>query len=264
MIKYLFLSFPLLILCILNCSLNPEKDVFRFGVGNLNYKNDCPLELSSSIINANCDIFICLEWTSKNLDKRQLKNAGYHFLLDFPKSGTHGICIIGKDKIITKASIQKPPINGPCAIPFGIVRTKINERYISILGVHVPPPVESCKNTTDTSIVELSKFIKDGKIFKDIGIARKNDIAIIAGDFNALSINKAFKSIRRSGLIDSYRKNNVFPGPTWSPKSWIPAFLRIDYIFVSEMIKPVKSIRFNLPKSDHKGIVTEFILDEAP
>ena len=246
----------------LNCSENNQQDVFRIGIGNLNYRNDDSFELSKAIINENCDVFFCFEWTSKNLDKKYLKNKGYKFLLNVPKKGTHGICILSRKRFKGKAIIHKAPIKGPCAIPYGMVRMKLNDNYITMLGVHLPPPVRSCKNTTDTSIFEFSKYVKDGVFSDDIGIARKNDIAILAGDFNALPNNKAMHSIKNAGLIDSYKKMNVFPGPTWSPVAWIPAFLRIDYIFTSRKLELVTSKRFKLPESDHSGLVTEINLNK--
>ncbi|MCP3924438.1 MAG: hypothetical protein GY714_17840 [Desulfobacterales bacterium] len=79
----------------------------------------------------------------------------------------------------------------------------------------------------------ISNWVKDGKLQRDIGVGKKDDLVIIAGDLNSTWFQSSIKDLMNTGLIDAYREANWRPGPTWSLFKWFPSLLRIDYIFVS-------------------------------
>ena len=237
----------------------PKKsdNALRIGLANLNFENKRISALSEIIKEINSDVLIGLEWTGNNIELDVLRPHGFKVALNEPKSGTHGICIIVKDYLITQASLIQSPIRGPCRLPIGIVRTYRNNKPIALFGVHAPPPIRACRNTTEPTLKVLSSWVKDGILRQDIGIAQKGDYAIIVGDMNTLSIQPSIKYFENSGLRDSYSTINWRPGPTWSFYSWLPALFRLDYIFVSSKVNILDSGLFNLPGSDHRGIFAD-------
>jgi endonuclease/exonuclease/phosphatase (EEP) superfamily protein YafD len=239
----------------ISCTSPKDDRAFRIGAGNLNYKNQEQFKLTRAIVRADPDIFICLEWTGSNLDTGYLKNNGYKLVLDYQKKGTHGTCVLAKQNYAALASIAESPVSGPCRIPFAFVSLRRNDKSITIIGIHVPPPVSGCKNTSDETIDSDASWITDGKLNKDIATGKKGDYAAVMGDFNALSSNTAIKQLGAHGLIDC--RAGFLSRATWAPIKVMPALLRIDYIFASHYLDIQRSETFRLPHSDHKAIVTE-------
>lgn len=247
-------------LLIATCNKDTNTCKLKIATCNLNYQNNEPDKLTDAILKQECDFYSCLEWTSKNLNKDKIRNAGYKFILDYPKTGTHGICMFVKSDIHANAQTTNPPKDGPCAIPIGIARIEFHNKSISIFGIHAPPPVPSCKNTTESSLSAIADWFKSGKIIKDIGVSKVNDDVILLGDFNVIAKNNGIHAILTAGFVDSHKKRCLFsPAATWSPKPWIPALLRIDYIFTPETMEILSVKNFRLPGSDHLGILTEII-----
>jgi hypothetical protein len=237
----------------------PSKsiDTIRIGVANLDYKNRKAFPLTKEIIDTNCDIFIALEWSGTNLDRALLKNSNYKISLNERRKGTHGVCVFAKNSLNIQSGLAESPIKGPCQIPIAIVRfTKENINF-SLLGLHAPPPVKNCKNTTAPTLKAISDWIDDGVLQKKIDAGNVGDYIIVAGDFNTLPGNSSMKKFPLSGLKDAYKNTNWRPGPTWSPSFWIPSLVRIDYIFVPDRVKLVDCWTIRLPGSDHRGIVAD-------
>lgn len=232
-------------------------EALRIGFANLNFENERVGALSEILKEIDSDVLIGLEWTGKNLELDVLKPHGFNIALNEPKSGTHGICIVVKDYLETQTSLVQSPIRGPCRLPIGLVRFYRNNKPIAVFGVHAPPPIRACRDTTEPTLKALSSWVTDGILRQDIGIAQKGDFAIIVGDMNTLSVQPSIKYFENSGLRDSYSTINWRPGPTWSPFSWLPALFRLDYIFVSSKVNISDSGIFNLPGSDHRGIFAD-------
>lgn len=247
--KYILIILALLLEC-----QKEEYNLLRIGCANLNYKNKNAKKLTDDLIKTDFDIFIGIEWTGENLEKSLFESLNYKLILDSPKNGTHGFCIIAKEKLKIEADIIKAPVKGPCAIPICIARFYYCDKIISVFGIHSPPPIKVCNNTTNKTNIQISNWIEDGKLIKDIGIAKKGDYVILAGDFNARSNSKGIRFIKSKGMIDSFKKFNLFAGTTWSPKPWLPSLIRIDYIFYSKNIDVLDAKRFKIIGSDHKGL----------
>ncbi len=238
-------------------STKSSVETLRIGLANLNFKNDRVAQISEILNEINSDVLIILEWTGNNLALDVLKHHRYRLALNEPRSGTHGICIIVKDYLKTQASLVQSPVKGPCRLPIGQVRFYHNNKPVSLFGVHAPPPIRTCRDTTEPTLKALSSWVSDGIVRQDIGIAQKGDYAIIVGDMNTLSVQPSIKYFENSGLRDSYSTINWPPGPTWSPFSWFPALVRLDYIFVSSKFNISDSGIFNLPGSDHRGVFAD-------
>jgi endonuclease/exonuclease/phosphatase family metal-dependent hydrolase len=103
---------------------------------------------------------------------------------------------------------------------------------------------------TQRKQVNLSlTILKDG-----YSVPRRPVVA--AGDFNAPASDPLHDLLRRN-FIDSFSEVGSGWANTWHRR--IP-FQRIDYIYTSPELKPVRSCNVVIPASDHLMVVSDFIL----
>lgn len=230
---------------------------FRICTANINYSNRQPFKLSKALVSTKADIFVIPEWQGSNLDLEKFSRSSYKVVLNHPQPGTHGIALIAKQALNISASIIASPVKGPCAMPWATAEIKTDSGVFALLGVHAPPPLPVCENTTDPTLNEIANMIKGGKLVRDLGSARAGTPVIVAGDLNAFSFNRAVAKLRVTGLIDTYVAASGGYGPTWSPFSWLPSLFRIDYILASHIYTPHASYTIQLPGSDHRAVVSD-------
>ncbi len=63
--------------------------------------------------------------------------------------------------------------------------------------------------------------------------------------------------LAKSGLQDAHAMRACHPGPTWTPQSWLIAFLRIDCILIPAEFTILDDRAIHLPGSDHRGVVVD-------
>ena len=122
------------------------------------------------------------------------------------------------------------------------------------------------------SLDKLLKMCKNNRmprVKQELKLVKKNEIAIIAGDFNEPShldlhikvpVSKEFE---KKEFIDSYRYINKDEGYTWPSETFYKnePNQRIDIIYVKGM-KIINSKTYHTDKwmSDHKMVITDLIL----
>ena len=239
---------------------HPDRNVLRVFTANLMTGNDQGTEATKVICAGRPHVIVLQEWTGKNADLDLLRRKGYKVIIDHPERGTHGICVLtrGFQDPVT-AKVIASPVNGPCKIPIGTVRLQYKKNFYTIIGLHAPPPIEACKNTTEPTIRAVAKWIANGRLTKDIGAGRAGDLVIVAGDLNVFPFNGALETLQSTGLKDAFERTNWRYGPTYSPTQYLPAAIRIDYILSS--LQPVDAKTIHLPGSDHRGVVADLKLD---
>ncbi len=239
---------------------HPERDVLRVFTANIMAGNDQGGEATKVICAGRPHVIILLEYTGRNADLDLLRRKGYEIALESAEPGTHGICVLTRGfQDGVSAQLIASPVKGPCRIPIATLRIRYKQTYYTIFGLHAPPPIPDCKNTTDPTLRVLATWIGNGRLLKNVGAGRKGDPVIIAGDFNVFSSNSAFRGLKSCGLADTYEKTNWRHGPTYSPSTFLPAAVRIDYILSS--LPPLSAKTIHLPGSDHRGVVADLKLD---
>lgn len=240
-----------------------SSGILRVCVSNIYYKNPLADDLTESLIKTRSDIFFISEWQGENLKLDVFQANGYDIPLNHPANGTHGMALIVKKELGIHAELIKSPITGPCSMPIVTSRVKYKSKNLALLGIHVPPPIPSCNNTTNPTLSVIRKWVKNGDLNGKIGVGVVGDPVIVAGDFNAFSFNKEVSAFADSALFDTYSVANSRYGPTWSPFSWVPSVFRIDYIFASHRFGVAASHTIKLPGSDHRGIVSDIDLQAS-
>lgn len=218
--------------------------------GNLNKK-----KITKQLLDLKADIIIILEWTGGNIEREKFED--YTFIVNEPRFGTHGIAILSKKTLDSYGELLKNPVNSPCAMPFASISFKLDNKNITVLAIHPPPPIKVCEKATGKTIKAVQNWVEDGKLNTNVGSGKTNDYLIIAGDLNSFSFEKEIKNFEKIGMIDSIKKAKGLYIGTWSPSKYIPKLIRIDYIFVSKHLNLLKSNTFKISGSDHRGVWAE-------
>jgi len=242
-----------------------NNSILRIGTANLYYNNEFPEAASETLIKTDFDILLGLEWRGDNLDLKILQRNGYKVFLNKPEVGTHGLFIAGKKSWNLKTDLISSPVKGPCSMPIATARFNVNNQPVTLLGVHAPPPISVCKETTVPTIRKICSWVEGGVLNRNTGAGRKGDTVIIAGDLNTYPVHPVMNCFDKAGLKDIYAsgEGSWRLAPTWSPTASLPAILRIDYIFSGLNIEIKSAYNFTVTGSDHRGVLgdLEIIVD---
>jgi exonuclease III len=190
--------------------------------------------------------------------------AGYEMLLNHPQEGPNGICVFmhrteySRWKCIEAAIVEatgKPPLITPIAsVRFAGVQTSL-----TLLGMHPPAPTPENAGMNQPCLIKSAAWCADGRLQVPVGTGQKNDLVVMAGDFNAFPFDSGILAIRQAGLNDTYATTNRRPGPTWSFWPRIFRWARIDYIFVSSEVGVRKAVPCAIPGSDHHAVIADLL-----
>lgn len=214
----------------------------RIASVNLELNNQNSSDDIIKLIDLECDIILCLEWSPINRNTALFQAHGYRAVLDDPRHGTHGSAVFAKKGVPISAGTVESGVSSPCSMPYVEMTVQDSQNNISLLGVHTPPPISACKKTTDPSIKAAFDYNAD----------------ILLGDFNAFSWNREIQTRKQNGWKDArWKAIPLTCNGTWSPVSLIPKMIRIDYIFVKDEFKVRKFHTVSLSGSDHNAVVAD-------
>lgn len=234
----------------------PDQKVLRVYTANIHDGNQQPGKIASIICESRAQIVLLVEYTGRNIDLEILVRKGYRIVINDPKSGADGVCLLVRDLDDVRAEITELPTMNTCRRSVPTMSFSIRDHDFSFIGVHAPPSSTDCSEGVEKVISNVSTWISNGRIRDPMGVTRKRDRVILAGDFDATSLSGPIRRLKTLGLKDSYAEFNWRPGPTWSPAVIFPAMLRVDYIFSS--MRPLTAKTIYLPGSDHRGLVADF------
>lgn len=230
---------------------------FRVISMNIHAGNVLDKDYTNKILESDADVIVIIEWNGTNMPLNTFMQKGYHVLIDHPRKAVHGLCVLSK--VNGKATVLKSPVATPCALPVGIIRLECKNKAISLFALHAPPPVPSCKGTTNDYISAVAGWIDLGRVDSAIGVARVGDIALFAGDFNCLPFEDGISNMKKKGMKDASGGSSIFK-PTWKPFSFFPYIAKIDYVLCPSELEVIADYRFDIPESDHLGVLTDIKL----
>lgn len=233
----------------------PAPAHLRVVVANLHYTNRQPVAAAQRLAATQADVVLVLEWTGHNLDVPTLRTAGWHPALQEPRRGTHGLLVLLREGRAGTAARVPAPVRGPCPMPLATLRLNLPGGPVSLLGVHAPPPIPACRETTAPSLHAFAAWVESGKMRQTVGAAQAGDPVILLGDLNTLPWAASLDALADAGLTDAFAATRYRFGPTWSPLG--PALGRIDYIFAPPTHPPEQAWTLRLPGSDHRAVVAD-------
>ncbi|MBN2651253.1 MAG: endonuclease/exonuclease/phosphatase family protein [Spirochaetales bacterium] len=253
-----------LVLILASCSFEIEKPLpeadLTVATANLLISNTELAQAIPDILDLNADIVVLNE-TGSILEgyKASFTEKGYLFT-EFTTVGspTFYITFLYKENLgISEISYDSFAVDYPIYnMIFPVCRVKINDKVISIVGVHFLPPSIFTKEKDRRDPMEFFlQNIEDGKFTSDFAAAKKDDYVIFTGDFNMFPFDYKISMVKKKGLKDSHINGEHPVNHTWNN------FARIDYIFYSHQLNNSYSGTFNIQGSDHRGVIAGFVID---
>ena len=233
------------------------RPTLRLAVANLMSGNRRALQASEALAALDLDLLVALEWTGGNLTGQALRSAGFAPAVSRKLPGVGGVAVLSRSKPLPPGRIVPEPLPGPCAFPVPVVRVPLGETYVAVLGMHAPPPLELCNDSTQDTLIALAGWLTDGRLNRDLPPARAGDPVVVLGDFNSLAWWEGPRAQVDAGLVDAWPSIHARPGPTWGPSPAAPSFARIDFAFVSRHLAVTDCWTLEVPGSDHRAVVAE-------
>jgi hypothetical protein len=238
-----------------------DPHIIRIGVKNILFNNPYRKDILRNAFEEQLDIVLFIEYNGKNINLSEIRQKGYKAVVVHPRPFTHGLLLLAKKSIRIKGVVKSPPVKGLCRLPYVVARIQIKRYNIAFFGIHIPPPTKRCIENRRPTLNYFTSLVENGHLRQDIGPAKVDDEVIILGDFNFISFEPALDALNRAGLEDAYNRHHWRPGPTWSQPTWFPAVFRIDFIFISRQIETTGTWATHIKGSDHRGVVTDVLID---
>ena len=127
---------------------------------------------------------------------------------------------------------------------------------VCLIAVHIPPPTPIDATGMRPYVEYVTSVLEGGRLLRDWEVCTQGDLAIVAGDFNAVEGSWAHQELLGAGLIDAQGHTGL-RGSTWPSESkdfiQLPIF-RIDHVLHHPNVGlSVQQIR--IPHSDHQGLL---------
>jgi endonuclease/exonuclease/phosphatase family metal-dependent hydrolase len=227
----------------------------RIVAANLNTHNPKAREASAKLARLQATLLILIEWNGQNLNLDDF--IDFTPVLNVPRPGTHGMLILGRDLAKAESRLHDVPVTHKCRLPMGTLRWAQEGQIVSLLAVHVPPPVAACGSENEAVLDWMADQVESGSLISDVGVAKRGDPLILAGDFNAWPLAGQIRKLTGLGLQDTFAEMSWVPRGTWSPRWSLPKLLRIDYVLASREISTEAAYVVDLPGSDHRAVVAD-------
>jgi len=236
--------------------------ILRIASANLAFDNPRSREVSAVIGKLDADVLVVLEWTGGNLLPERASGPAWRVALDEPRPGAHGVLVLVRRTLEAEAALEPTPVPGPCPMPIATARIHTGGEWVSLLGVHAPPPIPECEDTNLPTLRFLAGVVEHGRLATDLGAARRGDRVILAGDLNAPPPSPGLGWLRGAGLVDTYADRRWLPRGTWASTVG-PHLVRLDYVLVSREVPVLGSWAVDLPGSDHRAVIADLRIPES-
>jgi endonuclease/exonuclease/phosphatase (EEP) superfamily protein YafD len=213
--------------------------------------------LAAALADLGADLILVLEWTGRNADLDPFLTGGFELRAASPRAGTGGSCVLAKSDIEATFEVVASPVAGPCAMPLTTARIRWGSGWLSLIGVHAPPPIAACGASNARFLAALTSWFADGRLTASAGTARAGDPVVLMGDLNAHPWSRLVVDLRKAGLTDAFGLGVAPPSFTWRPVAWLPHLARIDYILLGAGLRADAAHVLDIPGSDHRLVLAD-------
>lgn len=153
------------------------------------------------------------------------------------------------------------------------VRTVINVdgQLVTVYGVHLSLPIGEHSHlpvSTGSGLLDFVLRYDETRRNSQIHnlaerVAAETNPVILAGDFNTSHTSPILDELRQLDLRDSFAEVGNDWGMTWYQTPSTLAILRIDYIWATSDLQPLRYVRGSFLGSDHLPIVVDYSFNSA-
>ncbi|MGJ3239250.1 MAG: endonuclease/exonuclease/phosphatase family protein [Anaerolineae bacterium] len=142
----------------------------------------------------------------------------------------------------------------------------VNGQAITIYGVHLSLPArDTPRYNLYTGIDDLDFILRYDEAARNqqiVNLAQRVQAethpVIVAGDFNTSHTSPILGHLRAVGLRDAFRLVGRDWGMTWSHNPPTTPLIRIDYVWASPSLNPLRMQRGHFIGSDHLPLVVDY------
>ena len=223
----------------------------KIAHANLLYLNDRHNDALDALLSHDADVITVCELNDawhEAIENHPVFTSIYPHRVTAPAQRADGIAVYSRHQLRRHAIT--PAVTKNCV---EVVIAHPNGSELRIVTGHPMPPMNRTK-TRDwrPSFCKLSALVHGSN--PESGNTATNTVVI--GDFNAAAWHPSFRILER-GLI---RVRDRRLGATWKPHPRAPFVARLDHALVSPDVTPMSIRHFDVPGSDHRGIVVELSL----
>lgn len=243
-------------------SSDKEQDlrVLTFNIWNKN----TDIEGSVSwVLEQDADIIILQEMVEKNLPHlpRLLEAYPYYEYV------TGNVRVLSRYPFIESGLVylEEPSGSLPGRLAVHAV-VDVKGRAVTVYGVHLSVPAGNRETLRVGSapgflypILNYDETRRNNQIRNLIGrVQAETNPVIIAGDFNTSHSSPILDELALSGMRDSFRSAGTGWGMTWSHNPPALPLIRIDYVWYSQGLSPLRMTVGEFIGSDHLPLVVDF------
>ena len=239
-----------------------EGRLLRVVTANVHSENTQGADVAAVLVALDADVLVALEWTAENLARVVLQDAGAVTVLEQPGEAGYGVTLLARHGLPVEAALLPSPVDGPWTPPVLSARLVHDGQPLSLLAVHLPPPI-GYGGLGVPAREAVAAWIRDGRLVRDVGVARLGDPVVVLGDFNALCAQGGLMAFEGAGLTDVWDALHLAPGPTWGPAAGGPKLLRLDAILAPSMVEARGVWVVGVPGSDHAAVCADLALADG-
>lgn len=222
----------------------PETQIMRAVSINVSFNNR-QYDLVARFVRENRPDFVLLAEADSNwLNGLSELRALYPYSVKSTRDDIFSIALLSRHELLDSEIIDL----GDTRIPAIKTRLRHGSRELTIIGVHLVPPVNRQRaSLRNRQLAALPRLVKE-----------TDGLTVLMGDFNATPWSPYFRRLLyATGLRDSSYGKGLHP--TW-PARFFPLWMPIDHFLVSATIEVIdKSVGPHVG-SDHYPILMNFAL----
>ena len=145
---------------------------------------------------------------------------------------------------------------------------EVNGQSLAVYSVHLDMPANNVQRDLPlpSPLAQYDESQRNEQIRDLIQRARAETIPVImAGDFNTAETSPIYGTLD-AVLVDAYRQSSWGTGATWPAGQfegippWVPRIVRLDYIWTSNDIRPMRALLGPRIGSDHLPVIAQLQL----
>lgn len=210
----------------------------RIASVNLLYRNDRIDDVAAMLDELAPDVIVFAEYTTEH----QAALQRHHLADRYPSRNDRVALLAGGIALWSRLPVvvNEPPDTHTYSLD---VTVEGPDGDVRIVAMHVPTPLDNFVNWRS-----------------DLGVAAQigrdaTSPTMIVGDLNSSYWHPAFRRVLDAGFVDAHTANGGGFSTSWPTDKPFPPFVRLDHALTTEGLVATDVEDFEIPGSDHRGLV---------
>jgi endonuclease/exonuclease/phosphatase (EEP) superfamily protein YafD len=153
--------------------------------------------------------------------------------------------------LYSRFPLEAPEVLAFAGAPAATAVMDVDGVRVRVVAVHTVQPLAGL-DLLYNGLGELTEFARR---------QQQSAPLVLAGDYNATWQHRPFRAlVKDAHLTDAHRASGRGLARTWPRGAPFPPFALLDHVLVSRNIEVRSTREFNVPGSDHRGVLVELTL----